>query len=255
MDWDGLARRLREACSRVVARGDGWVCYAPVGGAIDVRELIVECASGADLDAWAPMHGDLRDEDVLPGGTAGVLHDQWESWDVVVWEWVGRRSSWGGSMGVFDAGDGREYVARFKEDSPYLVVGAIAPAASPAAFQAFIRDLFADNGSAYGIDALGSLPASTELHRPDLLPREVIEEVYRRWMEDAVASGASSWEALADWLDDLEETDDQDLDELFDDDDLEEGDGEDEGDEHARLIGEYCDATVLLVDTEDEDDA
>ncbi len=255
MDWKRLAERLRSACSREVAKGEGWAAYAPAGDALDLRAMMVELATPDDIDDWTPHHGDLREEDANPAGTAGAVHDEWESSEVLVWEWVGRNSSWHASIGLFDAGDGRQYVTRFMEDAPYLVLGAIVPKAGPESFAAFFRDLMNDNGNAYGIDVLGSLPATTELHRPDLLTREVITDVYHDWMDDAEESGHSSWEALEQQLDDMDNEDDDDFDDsLGDADDEEEDEDESEEEEHDRLIADYCESTVLLFD-EEEDDA
>ncbi len=248
MNWKGLAERLRTACSREVAKGNGWTCYAPAGEAIDVRALMVEYATPADIAEWTAMHGDLREEDALPGGTAGALHDEWPASEVIVWEWVGRSSSWHGSIGVFDAGDGRHYVSRFMEDSPYLVVGAIVPRAGGESFAAFFRDLLADNGHAYGIEVLGSLPASTELLRPDLLSRETLCAAYRKWLDDAEAEGFESWDALRDRLDEVEFDDDEDLGDRPEDEDLS------EEEEHDQLLADYCESTVLIVDSDVEDE-
>ncbi len=250
MDWNGLATRLRASCSREIARGDGWVCYAPTGDAVDVRELMVECATAEDFDDWTPMHGDLRESDASPSGTAGALHDEWSAIEVVVWEWVGRASSWSGSLSTFEASDGRHYVARFLDGEPYLVVGAITPAPTRASFVALFRQLMKDNGEEYGIDMLGSLPASTELHRPDLLPREVLTEIYREWVESAEAAGTPAWTDLEEQLEDME----LDEEDEFDDDDAESESEESEGEEHERLIEDYVASTVLIVDR-DEDDA
>jgi hypothetical protein len=256
MDWRGLADRLRGMCTREVARGDGWVCHAPAGDAIDVRPLLVECATREDLDDWNAIHGDLREEDVSPSGTAGALHDEWESVEVIVWEWVGRSSAWHGSIGLFDAGDGRQYVTRFLEDTPYQVLGCISPKATRASFTAFFKDLMHENGDAYGIDVLGSLPATTELHRPELVTRDTIAEVYREWLDDAEAAGHPGWDALRDMLDDLDEdNDDLDFDDQDDDDGQEDSEGpEEEGDEaedHAELIATYCESSVLIFDEDD----
>lgn len=257
MDWRGLADRLRSMCTREIARGDGWVCHAPSGDAIDVRPLLVEFASREDLDDWTAIHGDLREEDVSPSGTAGALHDEWEASEVIVWEWVGRSSAWHGSIGLFDAGDGRQYVTRFLEDAPYQVLGAITPKATRESFTAFFRDLMHENGDAYGIDVLGSLPATTELHRPDLLGRESIAEAYREWLDDAEAAGHPGWDALRDMLDDLgSEDDDLDFDDADEvDDDESDGEDEDAGgtdeEEHAELIATYCESSVLIFDEDD----
>lgn len=256
MDWRGLAERLRTSCTREIARGDGWVCHAPSGDAIDVRPLMVECATKDDLDDWTPIHGDLREEDASPSGTAGALHDEWEASEVIVWEWVGRSSAWHGSIGLFDAGDGRQYVTRFLEDAPYQVLGSITPRANRAAFTAFFRDLMHENGDAYGIDVLGSLPATTELHRPDLVTRDTIAEVYREWLDDAEAAGHPGWDALRDMLDDMDAGDDDDLD--YDEDDEDESDDtvdstdtSNDEEEHSELIASYCESSVLIFDEDD----
>jgi hypothetical protein len=250
MDWKRLADQLRSACTREVARGDGWSCLAPVEDPIDVRALLVECATEKDLDDWTPLHGDLREEHADPSGTSGVVHDHWIATDVIIWEWVGRNSSWHGTLGLFDAGDGRQYLARFLQDTPYQVLGCIVPKATRESFTAFFRDLFIENGSAYGVELLGSLPATTEIHRPDLLTRETITEVYHRWMDEAEASGQATWEDLAERLDEM---DAEDGDELDEDADANESDEDDVLEEdHEGLIADYCESTVLLFDLDDD---
>ena len=89
---------------------------------------------------------------------------------------------------IAEGGSVRLVVDNDWEESP-VVVGRLNGADPEALIGPAVALALATNGTAFGVELMGSLPTQFENHRPDLLPAAVVEESLLAFVERSVEAG------------------------------------------------------------------
>ena len=143
------------------------------------------------------------EQQIYDEGVEGLIGDRWSLRNILDFEWDGLGPiTWYLGLHTFEIGTGREYVCMWGEEERGgpTAVAALEPTGDTALFQAFLKDLLADNGESYRYPLFNSLPTMTRNRRPDLLPTSVVRDAYTNWMRWSQLHGSQNWSGLLTYL-------------------------------------------------------
>jgi len=132
-----------------------------------------------------------------------VLEETWPCELLIGFEWDGFLS-WFSGLYLLDVDNECVYLCQLLEEQRLRAIAAIPSRNDRKLYSAFFKSLIDQNGRAYNVYVLGSLPTQTENFRPDLIPSSAVKEGYRLWQNWAEENGLSSWldllESVQMWL-------------------------------------------------------
>ena len=179
MNWDLVEQELAAAFQTVAAEADGARVLVPQAP-LDLQEVFRDAEEPDDreneeLEAYFYDEFDSVDP-------RGLLACRWPLSRVLGFEWASMGPMcWFSTLDLFDLGGSRTLVGLNHEEQDYVVLAAVEGGA--AGWSLLFPALCEDNGGRYDVYLFGSLPSETENYRRDLVPKAVVREGYRNWLD------------------------------------------------------------------------
>ena len=170
LDLSEFTDRLDKLITNVHFDGAGGVVLVPERP-VELEPLLLPGFPDYDPEASDPLYVELADE----LGIQPALSFEWGG--------AGRPMSWFAELEYLEL-NGCAYVyAMFEPERelPWQVLAKIAPSDHRGGWSAFIRELFASNGTTFGIELFASRPDRVTNDRPDRIDEEALEQSLKAW--------------------------------------------------------------------------
>jgi hypothetical protein len=159
MSWENVEQRLAQLFSQEISFPEGRICLPP-------RYFSIE--------EWLSQIAENKEErNVIATTGIDFLRYRWpfEILVELIWDDNGATNQGDFKLETMYVGK-RAYIFLFKP-AQHQVVAAVEPSSQPELFRAVAQILFSN------CDAIAEVPSRIVSHRPDLIPQNVVEEVFR----------------------------------------------------------------------------
>ncbi len=176
-----------------------WLAEQP----IDLHELLLQ--SVVSSEEWERLSLIGVDTLNFPGAAANALAEiaplrtlLWLEWHSFV------PISFQLSFHLLSGPDRTAYLCVCREGHRFSALAMFKGAHVSAYISWATQRIIATNGSCCGLTLMGSLPTAVEIHRSELIDRDLLSSAFLEWMDWSTAAGFSPWCDLSDEIADLQ---------------------------------------------------
>jgi len=159
MSWENIEQRLAQLFSQEISFPEGRIWLPP--RYFNIKEWLLQVAESQE------------ERNVIAITGMDFLRYRWpfEILVELIWDDNGATNQGDFKLEAMYVGE-RAYIFLFKP-AQHQVVAAVEPANQPELFRAVVQILFSNS------DAIAEVPSRIVSHRPDLIPQNIVDEVFK----------------------------------------------------------------------------
>ncbi len=181
MRWEQVQAELVDAFSEPLVELEAGCVYGTGGTAFDFHEALLRAQEAGDRDADEERFEALA-EDYGAYAGEGFLRERWPLRSLIGFDFDGGGPGLADSfsLDLLDVGDGRSYVCGAQVNEPVRYKACAAVEGGPEVWSWLFIDMCASDEVKYDMPMFGSLPWLVTNDVPSLLPKEAVQEGFRR---------------------------------------------------------------------------